>query len=65
MNDYIIEQLLTIIETGSSEIAKISALKQLSSVDLDSYFKRKSEQEQSETKSEIISESEALKLLEV
>lgn len=43
MNDYIIEHYLAIIETGSSEIAKINALRQLEKHPeaLEAFFKQK------------------------
>lgn len=63
MNDFLIKHLLEIVESSNSEIAKISAIKQLSTVDLDEYFQRIEQESEEETQSEIISEAEALAML--
>ncbi|MCG6368734.1 hypothetical protein [Vibrio fluvialis] len=63
MNDFLIKHLLEIVEGSNSEIAKIQAIKQLSSVDLDEYFKRIQQECEEVTQSEIISEEQALALL--
>lgn len=63
MNDYLIKHLLAIVESSNSEIAKIQAVKQLSTVDLDEYFQRTQQESEEQTQSEVISEAEALAIL--
>ncbi|MBY8160661.1 hypothetical protein KW508_21990 [Vibrio fluvialis] len=63
MNDFLIKHLLEIVESSQSEIAKIQAIKQLSTVDLDEYFKRIQQESEEVTQSEVISEEQALALL--
>ncbi|MBY7974604.1 hypothetical protein KW462_12060 [Vibrio fluvialis] len=63
MNDYLIKHLLEIVESSQSEIAKIQAVKQLSTVDLDGYFQRIEQESKEETQSEMISEEQALAML--
>lgn len=61
MNDFLISHLISIVENSQSEIARISAIKQLQDVNLDEYFERTKQTQETEPS---ISEEEALKLLE-
>lgn len=63
MNDFLIKHLLEIVESSQSEIARIQAIKQLSSVDLDEYFQRTKQESEETIQSEAISEAQALALL--
>ncbi|EPN3067844.1 hypothetical protein ACTWWB_003690 [Vibrio fluvialis] len=46
MNDFLIEHFLTIVQTGTSEIAKINALKELGKypTELEAYLKKQQAQ---------------------